>query len=144
VKFVLHTNTPVYVREDCTLNYQLTSVCTGSTPLSTDAFCVVACKDVSLGCIACGACLMGAREVTPTAPQQINWSGEVYEYGMAPTGCTCATGHAAPAGAYTFSIDAYLSAEDATRGVNAYHHRIDFTLPVPNGTVSVDLGFTGI
>lgn len=144
VKFVLHSNTPVYVKEDCSLNYQLTSACTGAAPLLTEAFCVSECSATAPGCIACGQCFSGAREVTPILPQQIDWSGEVYELETAANGCSCATSHAAPPGAYTFSIQAYLTPEDAMTGANAYHHRVDFTLPAPNGTVSVDLGFIGI
>jgi len=144
VTFVLHTNTPVYVKETCTLAYQLTAACSGSKRLSTDAFCVADCSNTTQGCIACGACFSGARAVTPSAPQQIVWNGEVYEFGTTASGCSCATGHAAPPGAYTFSIDAYLTAEDAIAGTNGYTHRVDFTLPAPDGTVSVDLGFIGI
>ncbi len=144
LKFVLQTNTSVYVKQTCTLNYQLTSTCTGSTPLTTQASCVSECSDRTVGCIACGACFSGALEVTPIAPQEISWSGNLYEFGTAPNGCACATGHAAPPGEYTVSIDAYLSADDAINETNAFHHRVDFTLPAPNDTVIVDLGFTGI
>ncbi|MET0793661.1 MAG: hypothetical protein ABW061_19230 [Polyangiaceae bacterium] len=144
LKFVLQTNTPVFVKETCTLNYQLTSICSGSTPLSTEAFCVADCNDASMGCIACGACFSGVREVTPSAPQEIDWDGKLYDFGTAPNGCSCATSHGAPSGAYTFSIDAYLSADDAMTGANAFHHRVDFRLPAPNDTVIVDLGFMGI
>jgi len=37
-----------------------------------------------------------------------------------------------------------LSSDDAMTGTSAFHHRVSFTLPAPNDTVFVDLGFIGI
>jgi len=144
VRFVLQTNTTVYVKESCTLEYELTSECTGLTPLTTQVVCAADCNHAELGCSTCGACFSGARAVTPSSPQPIDWSGEVYEYGTTPSGCSCATSHIAAPGKYTFSIDAYLSSDDAMTGANAFHHHVSFTLPAPNDTVIVDLGFIGI
>jgi hypothetical protein len=144
VHFVLQTNTPVFVKEGCSLEYQLTSACTGLRPLTTQVNCAPDCSNAAIGCLNCGECFSGARAVTPSAPQQIDWSGQVYEFGTAPNGCSCATGHVAAPGNYAFSIDAYLSSDDAMTGTSAFHHRVSFTLPAPNDTVFVDLGFIGI
>jgi hypothetical protein len=109
-----------------------------------NAFCVADCSDTSIGCIACGACFSGAKEVAPGTPIDDTWDGRIYQYGMLASGCSCATGHYAAPGSYTLVISEFLSESDAMNNANPYVLKIPFQLPAPNGVVSVDLGFSGI
>jgi len=144
VRFVFSSNTPVYIKEECRLNYDLFSCNSGASPIVRDASCVADCNDTSIGCIACGACFSGAAFVGPGATVEDAWGGMIYKYGTLPSGCSCASGANAAPGVYTLLVSEYFTESDALMNTNPYLRKIQFELPAPNGTVLVDLGFTGI
>jgi hypothetical protein len=142
VKFVFNAGYTVYVRQTCTLEYQLYGC--ASTPVARSASCVADCSDTSSnGCIACGACPILAKAIGPSAPLEDTWNGESYTYGTLPSGCACASGAPAPAGTYSLSISVFSSAADAMSNVNGFPLSVQFTLPAVNNVVTVDL-FQGV
>lgn len=145
VKFTFTTNMPLYLRQDCSLGFNLYT-CDGdeTSSLNYEASCVADCSASGDGCVACGACPLGATEVTGDAPAQSYWGGELYTYGTLASGCPCATGQPAASGEYTISVMTYFSAADAMSGTNGIEHRQAFTYPPPGGAVNVFVGFLGI
>jgi hypothetical protein len=143
VKFVFNAGYTVYVRQTCSLEYQLYGC--ESSPVVRSAACVADCNDTSSnGCLACaGACPFSAVAVGPNASIEDTWNGESYTYGTLPSGCACASGAPAPAGTYTLSISVFSSAADAMSNTNAFPLSIQFTLPAVNNVVMVNL-FQGV
>ena len=144
VRFVFSSNTPVYIKEDCQLNYALYSCNSGTNPLVREASCVADCSDTSIGCVACGACFSGSAFVGPSTTIEDTWGGKIYKYGTLPSGCSCTSGANAAPGVYTLRLSEYFTESDARANTNPYPREVQFELPAPNGTVLVDLGFTGI
>jgi hypothetical protein len=142
VKFVFSSNTPVYLRFECSLNYNLYAC--GSSALTRSGACTADCSDTSSGCIACGACAFGAKPVGPGASLEDSWDGRIYSYGTLPSGCPCTTGANAAPGMYTIGLSEFFSEADALANTNGYPRQVQFQLPAPNGVVQVDLGFIGI
>ena len=141
VNFVFTTNTPVYIRNDCTLDYDLYSCNSGGTPLKRSAACVADCNSQASGCLACGPCPLGAELIQPGDMIKDSWGGKIYTYGSLPSGCACASGSNAAPGVYHIAVVSYFSAADAMAKTNGYSHTVQFMLPAPNGIVQVDLGF---
>ncbi len=146
VDFVFTSNTPVYVKNSCSLSYELYSCWSGTSAIAREAGCVADCNSASTGCVACadGACANAATLVGPNAPLKDHWTGMTYTYGTLPAGCSCASAAPATAGVYRLSISVYLSEQDALMGTNPYPVNIQFTLPAPSNVVNVDLGFEAI
>jgi len=142
VKFVFSSNTPMYLRFDCSLNYNLYAC--GSSALTRSNACTADCSDTSSGCIACGACAYGAKPVGPGASLEDSWDGRIYSFGTLPSGCACTTGANAAPGMYTIGLSEFFSEADALANTNGYPRQVQFQLPAPNGVVQVDLGFIGI
>jgi hypothetical protein len=142
VDFVFSSNTPVYIRQDCALNYDLYDC--GLMPIVRSAPCVVDCNAMSNGCSTCGQCPYGALRVGPGAPLKDSWGGQIYEYGTLPSGCPCASAANATPGPYSIVVRAFLTEADALANTNPYVHTVQFELPAPNGLVAVDLGFQPI
>lgn len=143
VKFVFSSNTPVYLRFECSLSYNLYAC--GSSALPRSGACTADCSDTSSsGCIACGACAFGAKPVGPGASLEDSWDGRIYSSGTLPSGCPCTTGANAAPGMYTIGLSEFFSEADALANTNGYPRQVQFQLPAPNGVVEVDLGFIGI
>jgi hypothetical protein len=138
VKFVFNAAYTVYVRQTCSLEYQL-SDCSLKPILRSNA-CEADCNDTSSsGCVACAACPYSAKAVGPNAPLDDAWSGESYTPGVLPSDCACVSGAPAPAGTYWLSISVYSSAADAMSNVNGFPLSVPFTLPAANNVVTVNL-----
>jgi hypothetical protein len=135
------TSQKLYVREDCMLNWSLYSCADGytsSVPHAAD--CMMECTDQpGMGCIACGACMLSALEVTAGQPVVTDWSGFAYTFGQNLDGCSCFNQAVAPAGKYAIKIPVYLSENDAAGGNSVYDAWAYFELPAPNGVVEVNL-----
>jgi hypothetical protein len=96
-------------------------------------------EDPSMGCIACGACMLLAIGVTPNQPQYTEWSGFTYTFDQNPTGCSCHNQLVAPPGKYAIKVPVFLSQQDAESNNPVYDAWAYFELPAPNGTVEVNL-----
>lgn len=142
VKFVFTnpTGQKIFVREDCQLNWSLYSCADGySSELAHSADCTMDCSEPSNGCIACGACMMNALEVSPTSPVQTDFSGFTYTFGQSGAGCQCHNQLVALPGKYSIKVPVYLSEQEAMSGQMAWEAWVDFTLPAPSGVVEVPL-----
>jgi len=142
VKFVFSSNTPVYLRFECGLTYDLYAC--GSSTLLRRPGCTPDCSDTSSGCWECGVCSSGVDPIGPGVSLEESWDGQIYSYGTTPSGCRCATGANAAPGMYTIGLSEFFSEADALANTNGYPRQVQFQLPAPNGVVQVDLGFIGI
>lgn len=139
IQFVVKTNQPSYIVQDCYTQYTVTSCVDGyQAAIGLHGDCTVDCSE-SMGCIDCGACPYSAVAVGPNAPYYDKWSGEQFVFGTNQAGCTCHDSFDAPPGKYRINVPVYKSEQDALMGVNASVVGVDFTLPAPNGTVVVPI-----
>jgi hypothetical protein len=131
---------PYYIVEDCSLQYTITSCADGYVqPIVRTGDCTVDCGEKETGCIACGACPFGAKEVTSAFPIDGNWAGYQYTFEQTKQGCDCHVQHVAPAGKYRVNLSVFASEQDAQDGVVSHEVSVDFTLPAPGGMVDVPL-----
>ncbi len=132
---------PFYVREDCRLQYTVSSCADGyAGSLVRNGDCTVDCKEADTGgCIACGACAQSAKQVTSGAPLDGDWAGYEYTFEQTKQGCDCHNKHVAPAGKYRLKVNVYASEQDAQIGNVSHPVEVDFTLPAPGGIVEVPI-----
>lgn len=144
IKIVNPTSQSLFVREDCMLNWSLYACTDGyTTALSHAANCTIDCSDDPTGCIACGACMLTAHEVTPAAPVSADFGGYTYTFSQNASGCSCHNQIVAPPGKYAIRVPVFLSQQDAESGTAAYTAEAYFDLPAPNGVVEVNLAQLG-
>ncbi|MCB9590886.1 MAG: hypothetical protein H6718_36110 [Polyangiaceae bacterium] len=130
---------PVYIQQDCSLNYSLSSCSDGYVnALSRSGDCTASCDNYQ-GCIACGACPWSRLEVTSNDSLEDTWAGNVYTFSNAPDGCTCHDVHSAPAGKYRISVPLYATPDPNTDDGPVYIVTQDFELPATNDVVFVDV-----
>jgi len=140
IRFVNKSSTPIWLREDCMVRYELYSCADGyQVELPHAADCMMSCSDDFGGCIACGACMVQAHEVTPTTPVETEWSGNTYKFSTNGTGCQCYDQFAAPAGKYAIRLPVWFSEEQATSFGPSAEAMGYFELPAPNGVVEVNV-----
>jgi hypothetical protein len=131
---------PVFLREDCSLNFSILSCADGYTdPLSRSGSCSIECGDPTGGCIACGACPLYEVAVPAGGQHTDAWSGHHYTYDTGPDGCTCHNEHFAPAGRYRVRVPVFTTPEGALNGPPDYEATADFELPAPGGVVEISL-----
>ncbi|HEY2410254.1 MAG TPA: hypothetical protein VGI10_29820 [Polyangiaceae bacterium] len=108
----------VWLRKNCYLEYTLTSCATGyRTPILVHPFCATDC-DLDAGCVTCGLCPLSAESVTmgQTVSDTIDGTAATLH---GSTGCSCATYSALPPGEYAVTVPVYRSASDAIALSNA-------------------------
>ncbi len=138
--FVSKNVQPVYLLEECRLQYHVKSCADDyQSALAITADCTVDCSDPPVGgCMACGACMSQMVPVSEATSAQASWLGNTYTFGTNSDGCSCHNTFEAPAGKYRIEVPVYLSLEPYT-AEPVHTAVVDFTLPAPNGTVTVDL-----
>lgn len=130
-----------YLREDCALQYSITSCEDGySEPVATRTFCSQPCGDPSGGCIVCGPCPLGPVPVAEGAQSTDAWPGMRYTSGTTSEGCACHEEHVARAGRYRIVVPVYTSEMAVMEGTPSYEVTVNFELPAPNGVVVVPIG----
>ncbi len=145
IRFINPTAEPLFVRQDCALNWSLYSCADGYTSeIDHVADCMGSCSDPSGGCIACGACMMMGHEVTNSQPYEVDWSGNTFTFGQNSNGCQCYDAHAAPAGKYSILIPVFYSDQDAQNDQKAFDAYGWLDLPAPGGIVEVVLSPPGL
>lgn len=131
---------PYYIVEGCSLQYQVTSCADGYVKhIARSGDCTTDCSEKDFGCIACGACPFGAKEVTSAFPVDGNWAGYEYTFEQTKQFCDCHVQHVAPAGKYRIQLNVFASEQDALNGTVSHEVSVDFTLPAPGGMVDVPL-----
>lgn len=139
IRFVNPTGVPVWIREDCQLNWDLYSCADGyQSELPHAADCTAPCSDSGMGCIACGACMMQGLEVTNAAPVETKFSGYTYTFAQ-KNGCQCYNKAVAMPGKYAIRVPVFASKDDAesfTAGMDVWAY---FELPAKTGVVDVVL-----
>ena len=131
---------PAFLREDCVLNYTISSCEFGFASVTTRALCSQACDSTGSGCIDCGACPQAGIPVDVGAKTTDTWSGKRYTFGTTSEGCSCHEEHVARAGKYQIRVPVYASDMDAQAGTPSYDVTVNFDLPAPNGVVVVPIG----
>jgi hypothetical protein len=76
--------------------------------------------------------------VSASTNAQDSWLGTTFTFGTNSDGCNCHNTFEAPAGKYRIEVPVYLNPEPYASGP-VHTAVVDFTLPAPNGTVTVDL-----
>jgi hypothetical protein len=119
--------------ESCADGYQ--------NAIATSGGCAVSCTSTVAGCIACGACLAQATEVSPSASINVEWSGLVYTYSQIPNlGCTCYNASTAPTGKYRATISLYSTKDIPYDGTGITRTvSVDFNYPDDDGIVEFNL-----
>jgi hypothetical protein len=119
--------------ESCADSYQ--------KAIATTAGCAVNCASTVSGCIACGACLAQATELSPNASTNIEWAGLVYTYSQIPNlGCTCYNASIAPVGKYRATISLYSTKDIPYDGTGITRTvSVDFNYPDDDGIVEFNL-----
>jgi hypothetical protein len=131
----------VWLRESCTLDYAITACEDGyQTPLVLTGTCTVDCADPSGGCIACGPCFEGGRQVAPGAAVMADWNGNTYTFDTLPTGCSCHHTAVAPAAKYRISVPIFESEAAAQANTPSRTVDVDFELGAPVLDVVVPIG----
>jgi len=139
IRFVNPIGQPLWVREDCQLNWDLYSCADGyAQELPHSADCSVDCSDSGMGCIACGACMMQGLEVTNTQPLEREWSGYTYTFAQ-KNGCSCHNQITTLPGKYAIRVPVFASKDDAESFNAGYDAWVYFDLPAKNGVVEVNL-----
>jgi hypothetical protein len=148
VTFGLYSNEPVWIRQGCTIEYELSYLC-GAESVSVPADpgnsgCFdLTCNDTGT-CYACTACPSTALSIASgVVVTTSGWDGIITKPGLTAAGCRCVEKRLGPAGHYRLTISSFLSEEDALADRNGYPHTAAFDLPV-SGIVPVNLGFMGI
>ncbi len=139
-RFTNVTETPLYVRQDCQTRYDILSCADGyQSSLSIWADCTIDCAQAQQGgCIACGACMVQALEVTSAFPVDASWHGNSYTFQQTSEGCQCYVEHPALPGKYKIRMPVYGSKEAAESfSAPLYEVEVDFALPAPTGMVEV-------
>ena len=137
-RFTTTGDVPVYLREDCVVNYTVTSCGDGyQEGLALTGQCTVDCSEDNQ-CIDCGACLLQALTVSAGAAVEHPWAGKTYTFEENNVGCTCHEEHVAPAGKYRITVPVFASEADAVDNNSpAGQVSVDFVLPAPGGVVEV-------
>lgn len=131
---------PAFVRQECHVRFDVMACADGySAPLGLYGDCTLDCNQPGPGCIACGACMMEGRAVTPDQPVDASWSGQSYTFGMTPDGCQCSTAHPMPAAKYRVRLPVYASKQDAEADQLGWEVSVDFQLPAPGGIVEIPI-----
>ncbi len=141
LRFVNPLRSSLWLREECELRWQLYSCADGyQQALSHSAMCTSACDDVvNGGCIVCGACMVGAREVTSAQPAEVAWQGSVYDFDTVQ-GCYCHREQNPLPGKYRFTTQVYATEQEAREGSAAGRTvSVEVELPAPGGVVTIDL-----
>ncbi|MCC6901725.1 MAG: hypothetical protein IT377_22330 [Polyangiaceae bacterium] len=139
IRFVNPGPTPLFIREDCQLNWDLYSCADGyTTEVPHVASCMSSCAEPNNGCIACGACMLEAHEVTSAAPVETEWSGHSYSFSQ-KNSCQCYNEHNVLPGKYAIKIQVFTSKDDVTSYAAGYEAWAYFELPAKNGVVEVSL-----
>ena len=130
--------TTVYMREECTLRYRVTSCGDGyQEGLVLTGQCTVDCAEKNQ-CIQCGACLEQAVAIAPGGTQEHAWAGKTYTFSENNVGCMCHVEHTAPAGKYRITVPVWATEQEAEEGGSpAGEVSVDFDLPAPGGVVEV-------
>jgi hypothetical protein len=133
---------PLYLLEQCRLQFDLLSCADGyQTPLNLWADCTMNCAESNdYGCIACGACMQQAHDVTSAFPVDGNWHGQTYTFAQTKDGCQCHIPQTPPPGKYMIRVPVYTSKQAAENWQPpAYSVEVSFMLPAPSGMVEVPL-----
>ena len=140
IRFVNPGGNPLWIREDCQLNWDLYSCADGyTTEVPHVADCMTACSETGTGgCIACGACMLQAHQVTTASPVETEWSGHTFTFGQ-KNGCQCYDQSNALPGKYAIKIQVFASKDDAESFKAGYEAWAYFDLPAKNGVVEVSL-----
>lgn len=139
IRFVNPIGPSLWIREDCQLNWDLYSCADGyQTEVPHNADCMTDCSETGMGCIACGACMMQAVEVTNAQPVETEWSGYTYQYGE-KNGCQCYTKQSPLPGKYAIRVPVFGSKDDAESYNAGYDAWGYFELPAKNGVVEITL-----
>jgi hypothetical protein len=139
LRFVNPGSIPLFVREDCQLRWELYSCADGySKAVPHEADCMSSCAEAGMGCIACGACMMQAIEVTTASPLETDWSGSTFDFAQ-KNGCSCYNKSNAVPGKYGVRVPVFTSKEDAESFNAGYDAWGYFDLPAKNGVVEVTL-----
>ena len=130
----------IWLLEECRLRFTVSACASGYEPVALWADCTLDCGDPTSGCIACGPCMQNAIRVAPSEAYEVTWDGITYTFSTTAEGCTCSTGHPAPAARYRVSVPVFASPDAALASVPARTVDFDFDLPVAfDGVVTVPL-----
>lgn len=132
--------TTVYMREECTFEYKVTSCGDGyQEGLALTGQCTIDCAEKNQ-CLECGACLEQPVAVNPESTLLHAWAGHTYTFDENNVGCRCHVKHVAPAGKYRITVPVWATEEEAAaNGPPAAEVSVDFDLPAPGGVVEVPL-----
>ena len=130
-------SSPVYLRQDCLLNYTITSLADPARTIVRQGPC--ACDCALATCPVCGACFQGPREVAAGAFLEDAWLTVNVTHEPRATG-SCERKHTLPAGPYRIDVPVYPTLGDAENGSGARTAAQSFELPGPDGNIVVALG----
>jgi hypothetical protein len=139
IRLINPSDTPLWVRQDCQITWQLFQCADGYTdPVATTGDCTIDCSESGNGCIACGACMLVPLLVEPGAALDIEWSGYTYEYSQ-KQGCSCHVESVAPPAKYAVRVPVYSNVAEAESGESGWDAWTYFDLPAETGIVEVVL-----
>lgn len=138
-RFLNHSDGPVYLLEECRLQFDVTACADGyAEPLTIAAFCSTPCSDSTDGCIVCGACAYQGVAVVPGTVTGAEWSGHTFTFSETSAGCSCHETHTAPSARYRIRVPVWETAEAAASEPPARTVSVDFA--ITDGVVDVPLG----
>ncbi len=138
-RFINNGAYPVFVKEDCSLNFSVASCADDySGALAITGNCTIECGEGD--CIACGACQSLVHKLETGESKSGQWYGSTYTFDETKAGCPCHYQRTAPNGKYRVSIPVY-SDEDAAwmGGDTAFVAEAEFDLPAAGGVVEIDI-----
>ncbi|AKT42732.1 hypothetical protein [Chondromyces crocatus] len=134
-------DTPLYLREECHLRYDILGCADGYTQrLPVHPPCAIACSaEPSQDCISCIPCLMAAEELPPRGQLTRVWKGQLHRTDTNAAGCFCVDTSTAPAARYRLRVPVYATAADAEEDVSPRWVSVDFELPTLDGPIAIPL-----
>jgi hypothetical protein len=130
--------TPVYLRENCLLDYTITSLAEPVRVIARQGAC--ACDCAVATCPVCGPCYEGPREVAVGAALTSVWAAVSVTYEPRTQSGSCERKHTLPAGPYRIDVPVYATLLEADEQSAPRTASQSFSLPASEERVTVSLG----
>jgi hypothetical protein len=127
----------VYLFENCTIDFTITSLADPVHEIAQGGFCACACEQSS--CPVCGPCFAGPRDVAVGATLPESWSAVSVASETTSTG-SCERRTPLPYGRYRIDVPVYPTEADALAKTYGRTATQTFDLPVAGDVVDVQLG----
>jgi len=129
----------VYLFENCTIEYTITSLADPVQEIARAGVCACACDQSS--CPVCGPCFAGPRDVAVGASLPESWSAVRVATQTTSTG-SCERRTPLPYGRYRIDVPVYPTVADALAKMYGRTATQTFDLPVAGDVVDVQLGLS--